>query len=128
MSSTIEFLSKGGPIMVPIGALSVLTITCALERTWFWWHTIQGEKQLVSKILQVSKDDLGEAKTIAEQAQRLPIGRFILAALRLNQPTPETFQLAMWRRAIGNLLKCESVTSCWKLLLRSRRYWDYWEL
>ncbi len=81
--------------MVPIGALSVLTITCALERTWFWWHTIQGEKQLVSKILQVSQDDLGEAKTIAEQAQRLPIGRFILAALRLNQPTPETFQLAM---------------------------------
>lgn len=95
MSSAIEFLSKGGPIMVPIGALSVLTITCALERTWFWWHTIQGEKQLVSKILQVSQDDLGKAKTIAEQAQRLPIGRFILAALRLNQPTPETFQLAM---------------------------------
>lgn len=95
MSSTIEFLSKGGPTMVPLGALSVLTITCALERTWFWWHTIQGEKQLVSKILQVSQDDLVEAKTIAQQAQRLPIGRFILAALSLNQPTPETFQLAM---------------------------------
>ena len=95
MSSTIEFLSKGGPIMVPLGAMSVLTITCALERTWFWWHTIQGEKQLVSRILQVSQDDLVEAKTIAQQAQRLPIGRFVLAALQLNQPTPETFQLAM---------------------------------
>ncbi len=94
-NSTIEFLSKGGPIMVPIAALSVLTLTCALERTWFWWHTLQGERRLVDQILQASQDDLEQAKTIAQSAQRLPIGRFVLAALRLKQPTPETFQLAM---------------------------------
>jgi biopolymer transport protein ExbB len=94
-NSTIEFLSKGGPIMVPIVALSVMTLTCALERTWFWWHTLQGERRLVDQILQASQDDLEQAKTIAQQAQKLPIGRFILAALQLKQPTPETFQLAM---------------------------------
>jgi biopolymer transport protein ExbB len=94
-NSTIEFLSKGGPIMVPIAALSVMTLTCALERTWFWWHTLQGERRLVDQILQASQDDLDQARTIAQSAQRLPIGRFVLAALRLHQPTPETFQLAM---------------------------------
>jgi biopolymer transport protein ExbB len=94
-NSTIEFLSKGGPIMVPIVALSVMTLTCALERTWFWWHTLQGERRLVDQILQASQEDLEQARTIAQSAQELPIGRFVLAALRLNQPTPETFQLAM---------------------------------
>ncbi len=81
--------------MIPIAALSVMTLTCALERTWFWWHTLQGERRLVDQILQASQDDLEQAKTIAQSAHRLPIGRFVLAALRLNQPTPETFQLAM---------------------------------
>lgn len=98
--------------MVPIAALSVLTLTCALERTWFWWHTLQGERRLVDQILQVSQDDLEQAKTIAQQAQRLPIGRFVLAALRLHQPTPETFQLAMVAagdREFVEMRKCDKL-------------------
>lgn len=98
--------------MIPIGALSVLTLTCALERTWFWWHTLQGERRLVEQILQVSQDDLEQARTIAQSAQRLPVGRFVLAALRLNQPTPETFQLAMVAagdREFVEMRKCDKL-------------------
>jgi biopolymer transport protein ExbB len=95
MSKLFELISKGGPVMVPIVGLSVMTVACALERGWFWWHTLQGEKRLVRQILAAAQEDLGKAKTIAEQAQAMPIGRFLLAALQLHQPTPETLRLAM---------------------------------
>jgi biopolymer transport protein ExbB len=95
MSNLLELVQKGGPVMIPMIGLSIMTVACGFERGWFWWHTLQGEKQLVRQILLAAQDDLLKARTIAEQAQVMPIGRFLLAALRLNQPTPETLRLAM---------------------------------
>jgi len=46
-------------------------------------------------VLAAARFDLAKAANIAYQAQSLPIGRFLLAPLKLNQPTPETFRLAM---------------------------------
>jgi biopolymer transport protein ExbB len=89
MSNWFELVRKGGPVMVPIVSLSVITVACALERGWFW------EQRLVRQILAAAQVDLGEAKTIAQQAQAMPIGRFLLSALQLHQPTPETLRLAM---------------------------------
>jgi biopolymer transport protein ExbB len=95
MSNVLELLAKGGPVIVPLVGLSILSVACGIERSWFWWKTLQGEKLLVREILSAAQEDLGKARAIAEQAKHLPIGRFLLAALRLNQPTPETFRLAM---------------------------------
>jgi biopolymer transport protein ExbB len=95
MSNLLELVQKGGPVMVPMIGLSIMTVACGFERGWFWWHTLQGEKPLVQQILLAAQEDLFKARTIAEQAQAMPIGRFLLAALRLNQPTPETLRLAM---------------------------------
>lgn len=39
--------------------------------------------------------DLAKANAIATSAQNLPIGRFLLAPLKLKNPTPETFRLAL---------------------------------
>jgi biopolymer transport protein ExbB len=95
MSNWFELVRKGGPVMVPIVSLSVVTLACAFERGWFWWRTLQGEQRLVRQILLAAQTDLGQAQTIAQQAQAMPIGRFLLAALQLYQPTPETLRLAM---------------------------------
>jgi biopolymer transport protein ExbB len=95
MSNWFELVRKGGPVMVPIVSLSVITVACALERGWFWQRTLQGEQRLVRQILAAAQADWGEAKTIAQQAQAMPIGRFLLSALQLHQPTPETLRLAM---------------------------------
>ena len=95
MGTVFEFLVKGGPVMVPIAALSVMTTACAFERTWFWWHSLRGEKRLVRQILDAALVDLGKARSLAESAQDMPIGRFLLAPLKLDFPTPETFRLAL---------------------------------
>jgi biopolymer transport protein ExbB len=81
--------------MIPILGFSVATIACALERAWFWYQLLSQEDRIVHDVLEAARHSLDEARTIAEQAQTLPIGRFLLAPLRLRQPTPETFRLAM---------------------------------
>jgi biopolymer transport protein ExbB len=95
MSTVLDFLAKGGPVMVPIMGCSVLTIATALERALFWTHLLRREGQVVSDVLEASRRDLTEAAAIATQHQEMPIGRFLLAPLRLQRPSPETFRLAM---------------------------------
>lgn len=81
--------------MAPIVGFSVVTIACALERAWFWYQLLSQEDRIVHDVLEASRYSLDEARATAEQAQHLPIGRFLLAPLKLKQPTPETFRLAM---------------------------------
>ncbi|MBW4462402.1 MAG: MotA/TolQ/ExbB proton channel family protein [Nodosilinea sp. WJT8-NPBG4] len=95
MATVLDVLVKGGPVMVPIMGCSVLTIATALERALFWTKLLRREDQVVSEVLDASRHDLSKAAEIAAQSQDLPIGRFLLAPLRLKQPSPETFRLAM---------------------------------
>lgn len=95
MTTVLDVLVKGGPVMLPILGCSVLTIATALERTLFWTKLLRREDQVVAEVLDASRRDLSQAAAIAAQAQDLPIGRFLLAPLRLKQPSPDTFRLAM---------------------------------
>lgn len=95
MSTIYTFLAKGGPVMIPIMGLSVLTLACAFERTIFWIRLLSQEHRLVQDVLAAARYSLDEAAAIAKHARFLPIGRFLLAPLRLQQPSPETFRLAL---------------------------------
>ena len=90
-----ELIVKGGPVMVPLVGLSVLTIATSLERGWFWYRLLSREDRIVHDVMAAARVSLDEARAIAEQAHSLPIGRFLSAPLRLKKPTPETFQLAL---------------------------------
>lgn len=81
--------------MIPVMGFSVATIACALERSWFWYQLLTQEDQVVHDVLEAAQYDLDKARQVAEKAQLLPIGRFLLAPLKLKQPSPETFRLAM---------------------------------
>lgn len=86
--------------MIPLMGLSIATLTCALERGWFWYQLLSREDRIVHDVLEAAQSDIQRAAAIAQRVQNLPIGRFLLAPLRLNQPTPETFRLAM--EAVGD--------------------------
>src|ERR687886_949209 len=100
MSRLLDLLLKGGPVMIPLVGLSAATLTCALERGWFWYRLLSKEDRIVHDVLEAAQYDLDRAAAIAQQVQDLPIGRFLLAPLQLNHPTPETFRLAM--EAVGD--------------------------
>lgn len=95
MSNVYSLIAKGGPIMLPIVGLSIFTIARALERVWFWYQLISQEDKIVHEVLEAAHYDLNQAAAIAKQSEHLPIGRFLLAPLRLTNPTPETFRLAL---------------------------------
>lgn len=90
-----DLFLAGGPVMWPILALSVATVACACDRAWFWFNLLRQEDRIVQDVLAAAHEDLDKAAAIAQQAQVLPIGRFLLAPLKLKQPSPETFRLAM---------------------------------
>lgn len=91
----LELIIKGGPVMVPLVGLSVFTIATSLERAWFWYRLLSREDRIVHDVLEAARVNLGEARAIAQQAQSLAIGRFLLAPLSLKNASPETFQLAL---------------------------------
>jgi biopolymer transport protein ExbB len=95
MSRIFDLIVSGGPVMIPIIGLSVATFACAFERGWFWVQLLRQEDRIVHDVLAAARVDLDKAAAIASQAQALPIGRYLLAPLKLRNPTPETFHLAL---------------------------------
>jgi biopolymer transport protein ExbB len=95
MNRVYDLFLQGGPVMWPILGLSILTISCALERTWFWFRLLSQEDRVVHDVLDAARYNLQKAAKIADSARELPIGRFLYAPLKLKQPSPETFRLAM---------------------------------
>lgn len=95
MTRVFDLFVQGGPVMWPILALSIFTISCALERAWFWFRLLTQEDRIVRDVLDAAPHDLQKAAQAADSARYLPIGRFLHAPLKLRQPTPETFRLAM---------------------------------
>lgn len=95
MARVYDTFLAGGPVMLPLLGLSVVTFACAFERAWFWFQLLTKEDRIVHEVLAAARLDLIKAAGIAQKARYLPIGRFLLAPLKLNQPTPETFRLAM---------------------------------
>lgn len=81
--------------MIPIVGLSIGTLACCLDRSWFWYRLLSRENRVAHEVLAAAKADLQKAAKLAEKARELPIGRFLLAPLKLHYPTPETFRLAM---------------------------------
>lgn len=90
-----NLMQEGGPIMWPLLGLSVATIACTMERGWFWYRLLRQEGKIVHDVLEAARVDLDDAAAIAYQAQTLAIGRYLLAPLKLRNPTPETFRLAL---------------------------------
>ncbi|MCC3404232.1 MAG: MotA/TolQ/ExbB proton channel family protein [Microcoleus sp. PH2017_10_PVI_O_A] len=90
-----ELFQKGGPAMWPLLVLSIVSVSTIIERLWFWASLLSKEKQIVNRILDVARSDWGAASEIARQANRQPIGRFLSAPLRLYNPEPDLFRLAL---------------------------------
>jgi biopolymer transport protein ExbB len=95
MSALLDIAMKGGPLMIPLGGLSVATIACGIERALFWTKLLLAETKIAHDVLAAARYSLTDAKTIAKRSADLPIGRFLLKPLLLNRPTPETFRLAL---------------------------------
>lgn len=101
--SISAIFSAGGVVMVPLLAFSILAIALILERIRFWQRVTKRQIRLTREILNLYPRDPQSAFRKLEQNIDLPIARVFLAALELEQPTPEEFQLALESAAQAEL-------------------------
>lgn len=104
MTTLFDTFLAGGFIMFPLLILSVITLAYAIQRGWYWLKLATQERQVVQDVLTVAQYDLEKAEEIAMAADYLAIGRYLAAPLKLNNPTPENFHLAVQTTADKELL------------------------
>jgi biopolymer transport protein ExbB len=90
-----DIMQKGGPAMWPLLGLSILAGGTILERIWFWASILFKERALVNRVLDAAASNWQMAREIALEARQQPIGRYLFAPLRLTNPDPEVFRLAL---------------------------------
>jgi len=90
-----EFISKVGFTFYPLVFLSILAVGTIIERVWFWSQIIFTEQQILTRIMDSALQDWNFAKETARKYRQHPLGRFLYTPLRLTDPTPDVFHLAI---------------------------------
>jgi biopolymer transport protein ExbB len=90
-----NFFFLGGVVMLPLLGLSILGVTLILERLVFWFRVLRVQERVVRDVLALYRYDVPQAYAKLRQYADLPISRIFLAALELEEATPEEFRLAL---------------------------------
>lgn len=95
-SGLLDLFRQGGfPIWALVG-LSILALSTIIERSWFWFSLLTKEKEIINQALSsIARQDWVSAMEIARRSTARPVGRFIFAALKLPNPEPQVFSLAL---------------------------------
>ncbi|MEO8892887.1 MAG: MotA/TolQ/ExbB proton channel family protein [Coleofasciculaceae cyanobacterium] len=101
--SISAFFVAGGVVMIPLLAFSLLAIALILERISFWQRVTKRQHRLMREIIKLYPYDASATILKLEQNIDLPIARVFLAALELEQATPEEFKLALESAAQAEL-------------------------
>ncbi|HIK04011.1 MAG TPA: MotA/TolQ/ExbB proton channel family protein [Trichormus sp. M33_DOE_039] len=86
----------GGVVMWPLLGFSVLAVALIIERVRFWLKINNRQGRVVKDVLKLYRLDnvVGAIDQLRQNAD-LPLARVFLAALELEEPTPEEFRLAL---------------------------------
>ncbi|MBD2666409.1 MotA/TolQ/ExbB proton channel [Richelia sinica FACHB-800] len=91
-----NLFQAGGVVMWPLLFFSIVAVALIIERISFWVKISGRQNRVVQNVLRVYRqDNLVTALDILQKNTDLPIARIFLAALELEEPTPEEFRLAL---------------------------------
>ncbi|MEM9007139.1 MAG: MotA/TolQ/ExbB proton channel family protein [Cyanobacteria bacterium P01_F01_bin.86] len=90
-----ELFARGGIAMWPLLFLSIMALGTIIDRVWFWSRILTREREVSGRVLEAARREWTAASEIAKRSNRLPMGRFLHAALSLDTPDPEVFRLAL---------------------------------
>ena len=90
-----ELFRQAGIVRWPLLFLSILALGTIIERIWFWSKVLTREREVAGRVLEAARREWGAASQLAQRASKLPMGRFLFAALKLKDQDPEVFRLAL---------------------------------
>lgn len=88
-------IAKIGPTFWPLLFLSILSLSTILERLWFWGRVLLKEGQVMSRVIETADRNWDMTAKVARENRNHPMGNFLYAPLRLPNPDPEVFHLAL---------------------------------
>ncbi|MEH1887493.1 MULTISPECIES: MotA/TolQ/ExbB proton channel family protein [unclassified Nostoc] len=91
-----NLFSAGGVVMWPLLVFSILAVALIIERVKFWVRINSRQSRVIKEVLKLYQlENVVAAIDKLRQNIDLPLARFFLAALELEEPTPEEFRLAL---------------------------------
>jgi biopolymer transport protein ExbB len=90
-----ELMQKGGPAMWPLLFLSILTLSTIIERLWFWSRVLLKERQVLDRIMDAGSRNWDMVAKVARDRRTHPLGNYLYTPLKLQNPDPEVFHLAL---------------------------------
>jgi biopolymer transport protein ExbB len=90
-----ELFASGGVIMWPLLLCSVAAIALIAERVVFWYKINRRQKRFLREVVELYRHSPDLVLPKLKQYVDLPIARIFLAAVQLEEPTPEEFRLAL---------------------------------
>ena len=88
--------AAGGVVMWPLLGCSVLALALIVERVVFWVRLGKRQRRVVRDVLHLYRlNNVEGAIDKLKKNADLPMARIFLAALELEEPTPEEFRLAL---------------------------------
>ncbi|MCF4965898.1 MotA/TolQ/ExbB proton channel family protein [Nostoc sp. CMAA1605] len=91
-----NLFAAGGIVMWPLLGFSILAVALIIERVRFWLKLNNRQGRVIKEVLKLYRLDnvVGTIELLRQNAD-LPLARVFLAALELEEPTPEEFRLAL---------------------------------
>ena len=99
-----NLFAAGGVVMFPLLGFSVVAAALISERIVFWVRINKRQNRVVRDVLNLYRhENIVGAMDKLKQNADLPMSRIFLAALELEQPTPDEFRLALESEAQAEL-------------------------
>lgn len=90
-----ELFAAGGFVMYPLIGFSIVALSLAAERIYFWYQIKRRQYRVVRDVLSLYRQEPSLAVEKLKRNLDLPTARIFLEALSLDDATPEEFRLAL---------------------------------
>ena len=101
MRGLIVVLARGGPVMIPLAACSVLALAVIIDRAWTWWRLGRSRDHEII-LARAAKGEWTEAWKLGEES-RSPVARVLAAGILHRNPAPTLAMEAAARHEIARL-------------------------
>jgi biopolymer transport protein ExbB len=101
VSAVITVLARGGPVMIPLTACSILALAVVIDRAWTWWRLGRSrDPELV--LARAARGEWAEAGKLGE-VSRSPVARVLAAGIQHRNPAPTLAMETAARHEIARL-------------------------
>jgi biopolymer transport protein ExbB len=90
-----RLMSVGGIVMWPLLLSSIVAIALIAERSWFWYKIYRRQPRILKEVIELYRHEPSLVTARLKRSLEQPIARIFLAAVELEDPTPEEFRLAL---------------------------------